>query len=242
VGDRKRLGILTPSSNTILEPTLAAMLASTPEITAHFARFKVTEISLGATAISQFDIGPIVDAAMLLADARVDVISWSGTSSCWLGVDADRQLCAEIERRVGVPSTTSVLALIEAFRLRGVQRYALVTPYLDEIQAKILANFADLGLACVGERHLGDRGNFSFAEIDETTIASMIRAVAAEEPQAITTFCTNLRAARVAAELEAELGIPIYDTVSTGLWGALRLAGADATRTTGWGTVFAIAN
>ncbi len=48
-------------------------------------------------------------------------------------------------------------------------------------------------------------------------------------------FCTNLRGARVAAALEAETGIPIYDTVATGLWQGLRLAGADPRRISGLG-------
>jgi len=32
--------MLTPSSNTALEPVTAAMLANLPEVTAHFSRFK----------------------------------------------------------------------------------------------------------------------------------------------------------------------------------------------------------
>lgn len=43
---RIRLGILTPSSNTALEPMTAAMLSELPHVSAHFARFTVTEIAL----------------------------------------------------------------------------------------------------------------------------------------------------------------------------------------------------
>ena len=42
-----RLGMITPSSNTVLEPMTAAMLADTPDITAHAARIRVTQISMG---------------------------------------------------------------------------------------------------------------------------------------------------------------------------------------------------
>ena len=41
-----------------------------------------------------------------------------------------------------------------------------------------------------------------------------------------------------AAELEAELGIPIYDTISTVVWKSLKLAGVDPKRVTGWGRLF----
>jgi maleate isomerase len=42
----------------------------------------------------------------------------------------------------------------------------------------------------------------------------------------------------VVEALEAETGIPIYDTVATGVWKGMRLAGADPTRITGWGRLF----
>jgi len=236
---RVLLGMLTPSSNTILEPVTASMLAGLPEVTAHFGRFRVTEISLSQSALNQFDTAPLLAAAQLLADARVDVIAWNGTSAGWLGFDQDRALCAAIERETGIGATSSVLALAEIFRLTGITRYGLVTPYLDDIQDRTIATFAREGFTCVGERHLRDRGNFSFSEVTAEQIAAMCRAVARERPQAITIFCTNLRGAPLAAALERELGIPIYDTVATAVWSSLRRAGVDPARVTGWGRLFA---
>jgi maleate isomerase len=63
---RTLLGVLTPSSNTRLEPLTSAMLAATPSVSAHFTRFRVTGTGLGAAG--QFDPGPIVEAAGLLAE------------------------------------------------------------------------------------------------------------------------------------------------------------------------------
>ena len=50
-----RLGMLTPSSNTVLEPVTTAMLAGLPEVSVHFSRFRVTEIALSADSLAQFD-------------------------------------------------------------------------------------------------------------------------------------------------------------------------------------------
>ena len=86
---RTLLGMLTPSSNTVLEPVTAAMLAGLDDVSAHFSRFPVTEIALSASALAQFDDAPILAAAGLLAHAKVDVIAWNGTSSGWLGFAAD---------------------------------------------------------------------------------------------------------------------------------------------------------
>ena len=41
-----RLGMLTPSSNTTLEPVTTAMLAGLPSVSLHFSRFRVTEIAV----------------------------------------------------------------------------------------------------------------------------------------------------------------------------------------------------
>ncbi len=36
---RRRFGVLTPSSNTALEPLTSAMVAMVPGVSAHFSRF-----------------------------------------------------------------------------------------------------------------------------------------------------------------------------------------------------------
>jgi maleate isomerase len=235
---RVLLGMLTPSSNTALEPLTSAMLAGLPEVSAHFGRFRVTEISLKPQALGQFDTEPILEAARLLADAHVDVIAWNGTSSGWLGFDADVALCQRIEQETGVRCCTSVLALNEILEKTQRRRFGLVTPYLGDVQAAIVANYARSGFECVAERHMNRSVNFSFSEVEPQQIVQMSHEVAEAGPQCITTFCTNLRAAQLAPALEAELGIPVYDTVSTAVWKSLHLCGVDTARVKGWGSLF----
>ncbi|WP_343653622.1 aspartate/glutamate racemase family protein [Herbaspirillum sp.] len=235
---RTLLGMLTPSSNTTLEPVTTAMLADIPEASAHFGRFRVTEIALSNQALAQFDDSEILRAAELLSHAKVGSIAWNGTSSGWLGFDADERLCRRITEATGIPACTSVLALNEIFDITGVKRFGLVTPYLDEVQAAIIKNYAASGLECVSERHLRKQDNFSFSEVGAEELRAMVREVAKDKPQAITIFCTNLRGAPLVEELEREVGIPIYDTISTVVWKSLQQAGADPSRIRGWGSLF----
>ncbi|QJQ02755.1 maleate cis-trans isomerase family protein [Herbaspirillum rubrisubalbicans] len=235
---RTLLGMLTPSSNTTLEPVTTAMLADIPEASAHFGRFRVTEIALSNQALAQFDDSEILRAAELLSHAKVGSIAWNGTSSGWLGFDADERLCRRITEATGIAACTSVLALNEIFDITGVKRFGLVTPYLDEVQAAIIANYAASGLECVSERHLRKQDNFSFSEVGAEELRAMVREVAKDKPQAITIFCTNLRGAPLVEELEREVGIPIYDTISTVVWKSLQQAGADPSRIRGWGSLF----
>ena len=236
--ERILLGMLTPSSNTVLEPVTSAMIAGLPEVSAHFARFRVTEIALSSEALNQFDDTAILEAARLLTDARVDVIAWNGTSSGWLGFEADVILCARITAETGIPATTSVLALNEILETTGARAFALATPYLDDVQQKIVANYARSGFSVVAERHLNQRVNFSFSEVTAAEITAMVADLAAARPSAISTFCTNLRAAPLVDGLEREFGVPIYDTIATVVWKSLQMTGVDTRRIKGWGRLF----
>lgn len=233
-----RLGFLTPSSNTVLEPLSTAMAAELPNVTLHFSRFRVTEIALTDAALAQFDDPAILHAAALLADARVDAIAWSGTSASWLGFDRDEGLCQQIQAATGIPATSSILALNEVLSRNGVRRLGLVTPYLDKVQARIIANYAGMGIECTAERHLRLQDNFSFANVTEARLDEMCREVAEASPQAIAVVCTNLAAAALTPRLEMELGLPFYDSVATAVWKSLCLAGADPALITRWGSLF----
>ncbi len=233
-----RIGMLTPSSNTVLEPITSKMVANLDGVSVHFSRLKVLEISLKAFAVSQFDIEPFMDAARLLADARVDVIVWNGTSAGWIGFEADRQLCKAINDELDILATTSTLALCDALKAIGARKIGLVTPYLDEIQNKIISNFEMEGLDCISERHLRDPGNFSFSEVTSACIEKLVHEVAQEAPDAVVIFCTNLRGAPLVDPLENVLGLHIVDTVSVAVWKALQLAGVDTKSVKGWGRLF----
>jgi maleate isomerase len=131
-----------------------------------------------------------------------------------------------------------VLALNELLALRKVTRLALVTPYTPDVQERIVANYAKLGIEVVAERHLGIRVNHDFAGVSPSTLRELMDEVARARPQAITTFCTNLRAAPLATEIGRAHGIPLLDTVSTTVWGMVRAAGGSPAAITGWGELF----
>jgi maleate isomerase len=214
------------------------MLRDVPDVSAHFSRFRVTEIALSNQALGQFDHTEILRAAELLAHAKVDVIAWNGTSASWLGFDKDEQLCQRITETTGIAACTSVLAFREIFQRTGVRRVGLVTPYLDDVQARIISNFAASGLDCSAERHLRLQDNFSFAEVCEESIAQMVRAVAEEGCDAAVIVCTNMRGAKVADFLEHELDLPVYDSIAVTLWKCLQTAGVRYDAIDQWGRVF----
>lgn len=220
-----RLGMLTPSSNTVLEPATAALLADTPHITAHFQRLRVLSISLEGGSTGQFDAAPMVAAAEMLADAKVHALCWNGTSGSWLGLDADRAICTAITAATGIRCTTATLALLDALKALGARRLGLVTPYLGSVQDAIVQTFRAVGIETVAERHLEDPGNFSFAEHTDARVTQMVRDVATSGCEAIAIHCTNFRGLQAVAAVP---DVPVLDSVAVALWGALRAAGVQA--------------
>jgi maleate isomerase len=69
---------------------------------------------------------------------------------------------------------------------------------------------------------------------------AMTADVATAKPDAIAIVCTNMRGAPLAEELEERHAIPVYDTISTTVWGSLRAAGVDPKRVKGWGRIFSV--
>jgi maleate isomerase len=235
---RRRVGMITPSSNSVLEPITAAMLMDRPDVTAHFARLRVTEIALDAPALNQFDASYMLPAAELLADAKVGSIAWNGTSASWLGIERDKSLCAAIVARTGIPATTSTLACLDALRLANAQQVGIVSPYTDDVQRRIGEVWSRASVSVHAERHLGIRDNFAFGEIEPRTIADMIRAAVGCGCDVVVILCTNMNGARVAAELERELGVLILDSVTATLWRSLQIAGIDTDGLGDWGRIF----
>src|SRR5215210_3510574 len=103
----RRIGMITPSSNTMVEPITSAMTAPLIDrLSVHYARIPVTRIALDDRSLGQFERDQMLGAARLLADARMDVICWNGTSGAWKGLEADRAICEAITAETRVPATT----------------------------------------------------------------------------------------------------------------------------------------
>ncbi|MBY8860252.1 aspartate/glutamate racemase family protein [Nocardia sp. CA2R105] len=227
-----RVGMIVPSSNTCLEPTTSRMLSEIDGVSVHFARVPVTRIGLDPAADRQFGTEPMLAAARSLADAGVDIIAWNGTAGSWLGIDHDRALCATLAEATGIEVTTSTLALLEACRAYGVTRLGLVVPYTTEVTERIRAVYRDAGIDCVTAEHLGLTDNAAFAGVPEARVRRMVTAAGTRDAHAVAVVCTNVFGAAVAAGAEAELGIPVFDSVTATLWRTLRATGA---RVSGWG-------
>jgi maleate isomerase len=132
------------------------------------------------------------------------------------------------------------LALNKALELWGIKKLGLITPYQEDVQMKIMENYAAIGVVIEEgmEKHLGVVKNTDIAEIGEKVLDELVKDVVGNRVDAVTTFCTNPVAAQRVDFWEKEHGIPVFDTVATVIWDMLTKCGVDARGLNGWGMIF----
>lgn len=100
----KRIGMIVPSSNTVVEPICSRIFFGMEDVvTVHYSRLEVVNVSLDDNSTRQFAVDTMLRAADQLAQAKVDAIIWNGTAGSWLGIERDREMCQKIEEKPRFP-------------------------------------------------------------------------------------------------------------------------------------------
>ena len=223
----------------MLEPLTVLMSSALDDrVSHHFTRIAVQGITLQERHTRQFDVETMLAAARLLRDAAVDAILWNGTSGGWNGLEADSEICERITQELGVPASTTILALLDAMDRRGMRRYGLAVPYTDDVTARIVEVFGEAGLEATGVAGAGVSGGRDMAYVDADTVRDLLRRADSPEAECLVMACTGVAAAQVVREMEQELGKPVIDSVAVTLWKGLELVGIES-RLVGWGALLA---
>lgn len=217
-----RIGIVLPSSNTVVEPLAAQMLAGTG-ITVHFSRLGVFDVALDSESKAQFELQRHIEAANLLADAKVDVIVWGGTSASWLGSTHDHTFCGSVTAQTAIPTTSCVLEMNRMLQEGSFQRLGLITPYTDDVQKQIITNYEAMGYNCVGSENLGGTISSDFADISEEVLSQMVCSIGRSKPDLIFIMCTNLHGAGIAHSCSKDLRLPVIDSAAASIDAGLSL-------------------
>jgi maleate isomerase len=236
---RIAVGTIVPSSNRVVERTLAALLPHLSGIDSCVARIPYAPDGSGQPA-GAYDGPSYAEAARLLGHGGVAALCWNGTRGAALGLPADRALVAALSAEAGCPATTTALFAAAWLRRRGAGRIALLMPGSAAEAGAHATGFAAEGLVTCGARGLGCPDNLAAAAVPLAAILDAARALAAEaSPQALLIWSTNLPGLPAMAPLEAELGLPVLDSAALGVAALLAAAGIDAAPLARFGRLFA---
>jgi maleate isomerase len=139
--------------------------------------------------------------------------------------------------RPGTPVVTPIGAAELALAALGVRRIAVLTPYLPETTAPVVAHLADRGFEVVRAYCLGLEDDREMARIELDAIVAAARAADAPEAEALFISCTALPAMAVVARIEAAIGKPVVTSNQACIWRLRHLAGLGAA-VEGFGALF----
>jgi maleate isomerase len=233
LGWRGVVGVVTPSTNTVVQPEYEAMRP--PGVTLHIARMHIPDDPIASDGDFDRLIGRI-DAALEGAVERVltarpdHLVLGVSAESIWGGGRAAAEgiagRVAKLSGGLGLTQAADALpAALAAYGVRGP--VALLTPYFPVAESHLRAYLAEIGHEVVAMRHLARP---SPVEIGRTPLAELRAAVtelARTPAEAIVQFGANLPFGRVAAEAEAWLGKPVIAINTATWWHALRSMGID---------------
>lgn len=233
---RPAIGTILPSSNRMVERTLAGILPLFPEVDGCVARIPYWGQGLGQPR-DGYDLAGFREAARLLGHAGVGAVCWNGTRGAALGLEHDRALAAAMAEAAGCPATTTALATASLLGRLGIRRFGMVAQGPIEEAA---AHAAGLPAEVAGLKGLGIRDNAAASAVDPASIAALAQEVAAGA-DAVLIWSTNLPGLSLVPGLEAGLGLPVLDSASVGVWACLRQAGIDTRPAARLGRVFSLA-
>ena len=166
-------------------------------------------------------------ASLILPQGRLDVMAYSCTSgTVVIGFEAVQ---ASIRAaRPGVPCTTPISASLAAFERLGVDRVAVLTPYVDDVNAAISGHLAQHGIGVPRFTSFGMADDNYMAGLSPDVIHQAALEADTADAQALFISCTAIRAVDAVERIEADLGKPVVTANQAMFWQALRYAGYDA--------------
>jgi maleate isomerase len=225
-GERPRIGLMIPSSNTMMEADFARELPA--GWTLHTARMYLEDTTAAGEhrMLDEFTL----PAARDLGTARPHVVVFGCTSAGALrGSDYDRQLCERISELTGAPTVSTIQAVRTAIERAAARRVGVVTPYVDELNDRIRASIEADGVEVVRIAGLGMTENYEIARVPADRITAFaVEMLGGLDLDLVFASCTNFGAMEAIPDLAARLGRPVVTSNQAVLAAAVELARAVA--------------
>jgi maleate isomerase len=231
IGWRRLYGVVTPSTNTVVQPEYDDMRPD--GVTNHIARMHIPDDPVQSDA----DFDELIRRIDVALEGAVDRVVTCRPQHLILGISAEsiwgggsapsRKIAARIRARAGdLPITQAADALPAALKAFGVKKkIGLVTPYFPTAEKHLKAFFDEIGIEIVRAVHLSCTSPVLIAHVPGERLKVAIDEVNVAGVEAIVQFGANLPMGRVAAEAEPVVGKPVIAVNTATYWHALRTGG-----------------
>jgi maleate isomerase len=231
LGYRKKIGIVVPSTNTIVGPESDALCPR--GVTNHLARLTLENRPIQASdqgflahvRAMREGIGPAIDQVMTCGPHHVVMaVAIEAFTGGVAGADAlQKELAERAKVGVSIGSTAAVAAL----RKFGAKSIAVMTPHQPKGDETVRVYLEEAGFTIRRLIGLKCASPFAIAEVLPATLRSTLRELDGDDVDAILQVGTNLANATVAAEAERWLAKPVLAMNVVTYWDALRRCGIE---------------
>ena len=229
LGWRRKLGVLGPSTNTIVQPDFEAMRPV--GVTNHYSRIWTPDAQ--AVSNESFRAGAntiadnVLDAVKSVMTAKPDYLVMGMSAVTFFdGADGAEAFQQKVEGVSGVKLSMGSKACAEALGVYGgVKRIAILSPYWPVMNTEVARYFGDMGFDVVRDIPLQCRSWTNIAEQTTATLRDALRKLDGDDVDAIVQVGTNLSMVRLAAAAEMWLGKPVIAINTATYWHALRANG-----------------
>jgi len=202
-----RVGLLLPSTNTVMEPDLWGALWQLA--TLHTFRIQLDDVTAEAES-RMLSAAPGVAEQLRRLRPRISIFGCTSAGGL-LGWAGEQQLTATLEARSG-SEVVSILGAVNAV-LRddvGASTVAVFTPYVEALSAGIAGSLEACGFHVEQVSSLGLTDNAAIASLSPGQVrAAVSESLGGTTADAVFVSCTNLRSMSVADDLAEQLGRPV---------------------------------
>lgn len=231
LGSRLKLGVITPATNTIVQPEFDEMRPA--GVTNQVTRVHIPDTPVGTEEEFANMMGGVrgsIEAAVdsIMTCSPSTVVMAMSVETFWEGTMDASALQSHLESRAHVKIILGAQACQAAIqRYGGIRRISLITPYMPSGDAQVRRSFTDSGFEVVNLLGLKSNSPLLMAHESSERLRRAVREVDDPSVELILQVGTNLAFARVAAEAERWLGKPVLAVNTCTYWQALRTNGID---------------
>lgn len=214
----RRVGLIVPSSNVTMETEIPAMLRAREEIRPE--RFTFHSSRMRMKSVTKEELEAMDDesdrCAVELSDAAVDVMGYA----CLVAImtrgagyhctSQERLGKRTAEEGRPTPVVTSAGALVDALRLMGAKKVALIAPYMRPLTDQVVAYIEDQGFAVTDSVALEIPDNLEVGAQDPRNLETIIdRLDHSDADVVILSACVQMPSLAAVQAVEDRIGKPV---------------------------------
>ncbi len=230
VGPRAVLGVIVPSTNTVVEHDYwrAGVAGVSFRAGSMYIADPTMDGDAGFEALLVQIRGSIDTALRDVLTAEPDrLVMGMSAETFWGGVAGNAAFEERLRERSGLPVTTGASSCRAALEELGVRRIAVFSPYQPVADREVGRFFTEAGFEVAAITGLRCPTAMDIARVEEPRLREMVAELDGPDVDAIVQVGTNLSFVAQADRLEAELGKPVIAINAATLWHALREHGID---------------